>query len=514
MDHPIARSGLEQLLIDESPQALVVTSPQGEVWLWNRMAQHTFGYSAEEALGRPLAQLLVPRDRADEYAGLRQRALAEGESQARAAMRCHKDGRLLYVDLYTRAVREDGAPRQGTDGVRCYVSSYRDVTAQRVARDAQWIGQRYRNLLESVPDAIVIVNDSGRIVLFNSQAERLFARRREQVIGSSIETLLPQRYRQAHIGHRTRFHGTPQLRSMGAGLELYGLRGDGDAGEEFPVEISLSPLDTEEGKFVMSAIRDTTERKRFERELQEKNAALQVANQAKDRFLATMSHELRTPLNAIIGFTGILLMRLGGELTAEQERQLGIVKSSAEHLLSLINDLLDVARIQAGMVQLNFEPVDVGALLREVHASLMPLAQAKALAFELGVSEPSPVLQVDRRALRQILINLINNAIKFTERGSVSLGLVNGSGEVRIEVCDTGVGISEADQGKLFGAFTQVGDPRRRPEGTGMGLHLSARLAELLGARIEVKSRLGEGSCFSLHFPAQGTREQPAVAAA
>ncbi|MDZ5456399.1 PAS domain-containing sensor histidine kinase [Azohydromonas lata] len=490
------RRSLEQLLIDESPQALVVTSPEGEVWLWNRQAQQTFGYSADEALGRPLVELLVPPDHVAEHEALQQRALDEGEAQARAAMRRHQDGRLLYVDLFKRVVRDDG----DAGGVRCFISSYRDVTAQKVARDAQWIGQRYRNLLESVPDAIVIVNDSGRIVLFNSQAEKLFGRRREQVVGASIETLLPARYRQAHIGHRSRYHGAPTLRNMGAGLELFGLRGDGDAGVEFPVEISLSPLETEEGLFVMSAIRDTTERKRFERELQEKNAALQVANQAKDRFLATMSHELRTPLNAIIGFTGILLMRLGGDLTAEQERQLGIVKSSAEHLLSLINDLLDVARIQAGMVQLNPEPVDVGALLREVHASLMPLAQAKALAFDIAAPADSPVLQVDRRALRQILINLCNNAIKFTEQGSVGLALSQAQGRTRIQVCDTGVGISEADQQKLFGAFTQVGDPRRRPEGTGMGLHLSARLAELLGANIEVQSRVGEGSCFTLCF--------------
>jgi PAS domain S-box-containing protein len=496
---------LEQLLIDESPQALVVTSAEGEVWLWNRMAQETFGYTADEALGRLLPELLVPEDRAHEYEALQQRALAEGEAQARAVMRRHKDGRLLYVDLFKRVVRDRGGAA-GVGEAPCFISSYRDVTAQKVARDAQWIGQRYRNLLESVPDAIVIVNDSGRIVLFNSQAEKLFGRRREQIIGASIEALLPARYRQAHIGHRSRFQGAPQVRSMGAGLELNGLRGEGDAGEEFPVEISLSPLETEEGRFVMSAIRDITERKRFERELQEKNAALQVANQAKDRFLATMSHELRTPLNAIIGFTGILLMRLGGELTAEQERQLGIVKSSAEHLLSLINDLLDVARIQAGMVQLNPEPVDVGALLREVHASLMPLAQAKALAFEVALPEAVPVLQVDRRALRQILINLSNNAIKFTEHGSVRLVLNQAQEHTRIQVCDTGVGITEADQKKLFAAFTQVGDPRRRPEGTGMGLHLSARLAELLGANIEVESHAGEGSCFTLNFSAQATQ--------
>jgi protein-histidine pros-kinase len=251
--HPTSREALERLLVDESPQALVVLSPEGEVLFWNRMCEHIFGYAQAEALGRELAALVVPPNRVDEDRMARQQAL-DADVHIGAATRRHKDGRLLYVDVTTHAVRN------GVGDLHTWVISMRDVTAQRVERDARWIDQRYRNLLESVPDAIVIVNDSGRIVLFNSQAERLFVCRRDDMIGSSIEKLLPTRYRHAHIGHRTRYHGAPQMRSMGAGLELYGLRGDGT---EFPVEISLSPLDTEEGQFVMSAIRDITERKCF-----------------------------------------------------------------------------------------------------------------------------------------------------------------------------------------------------------------------------------------------------------
>lgn len=482
-----AGQSFERLWLDEAPDALVVLSPAGEVLLWNRMAEATFGYTAAEAKGRPLVELIVPADRFEEEMAAR-RAAGDGDVLLRAALRCHRDGRLLYVDISLRSVRHAGE-------LSGHVMSCKDVTAFKVARDARQVEQRYRDLLESVPDAIIIVNQGGRIVLFNGQAERIFGWSRAEMVGASMEMLLPPRYRSAHFGHRMRFHRSPQVRSMGAGLELYGLRRDG---HEFPVEISLSPLTSEDDDLVMSAIRDITERKQTETALQKMNAELRVANQAKDRFLATMSHELRTPLNAILGFTGILLMRLPGEINAEQENQLGIVKSSAEHLLSLINDLLDLAKIQAGMYRLSPELVDVGALVAEVQAQLEPLARAKALGFETAVPAQPLLRQADRRALRQILINFVNNAIKFTDRGCVRLSVGHADEGWRVDVADEGIGISPEDQARLFSAFTQVGDPRRRPDGTGMGLHVCATLATLMGGRIEVQSQPGAGSCFSL----------------
>ena len=483
---PVGQS-YERLWLEEAPDALIVLSPTGEVLLWNRMAEATFGYAANEARGQSLLDLIVPADRIEEELAARRSAM-EADVLLRAALRCHRDGRLLYVDLNLRAVHEVGQP----SGL---VMSCRDVTAFKVARDATQVEQRYRDLLESVPDAIIIVNQGGRVVLANGQAERIFGWSRQEMVGAPMEMLMPARYRSAHHGHRVRFHRAPQVRSMGAGLELYGLRRDG---QEFPVEISLSPLDSEDGGLVMSAIRDITDRKQAEMALQKMNAELRVANQAKDRFLATMSHELRTPLNAILGFTGILLMRLPGEINAEQEGQLNIVKSSAEHLLLLINDLLDLAKIQAGMYRLSPELVDVGALVAEVQAQLEPLARAKQLALRLQQPAEPLLRQADRRALRQIVINFANNAIKFTDRGSVRLTVDHADGQWWVEVCDDGIGISAEDQARLFSAFTQVGDPRRRPDGTGMGLHVCATLATLMGGRIAVRSEPGAGSCFTL----------------
>ena len=229
------------------------------------------------------------------------------------------------------------------------------------------------------------------------------------------------------------------------------------------------------------------------------------ANQAKDRFLASMSHELRTPLNAIIGFTGTLLMKLPGPLNADQEKQLRTVQTGARHLLALINDLLDLSKIEDGKVALNLVPVDCKEVIDEVAASLRPQAEAKGLEFSVAVPQ-ALVVRSDRRALSQIVINLANNAIKFTERGSVRIVALrreeNGSRTSEISVEDTGIGIRPEGQKKLFGAFTQVDDSAsRRYEGTGLGLHLSQKLAEALGGRIELKSEYGRGSTFTLVLP-------------
>jgi protein-histidine pros-kinase len=606
-----------QTLIEETPDAVIAVTLDGKVLYWNPGAEATFGYTREEATGRPLTELVIPEDRLEEAESMAAEALS-GKSTNFETLRRRKDGSLVYVNASTRAVRD-------ADGqVTCLVTNKKDVTHLKVVRDSRMIEARYRDLLESTPDAIIIANNIGRIVLANGQAEIIFGYSRAEMVGQPIETLLPGRYRTAHIAHRSLFFGQPRTRSMGAGLELNGLRKSGEEfpveislsplatdgevlvmsairditdrkkadqkfrdlleaapdamvivdgngqivlvnsqtqnlfgytrsellgqpieilvperfrrqhpahrngyfaspivrpmgaglqlfgqrkdGTEFPVEISLSPLQTEEGMLVSSSIRDVTERKAFEARLQETNIQLEAASQAKDRFLASMSHELRTPLNAIIGFTGTLLMRLPGPLTPDQEEQLRTVQGSGRHLLSLINDLLDLAKIESGTVTLNLERIICQEAVADVVAQLRPLAEARGLGFELSMPPEHLWLETDRRALTQILINLVNNAVKFTETGHVRVHVAHlndgESARTEIEVVDTGMGIRLEDQGRLFRAFERMQAPRDpNVEGTGLGLHLSQKLAELLGAQIRLESEPGKGSTFTLVIP-------------
>jgi two-component system sensor histidine kinase/response regulator len=239
------------------------------------------------------------------------------------------------------------------------------------------------------------------------------------------------------------------------------------------------------------------------REIALKNLELAEASRMKSAFIANMSHELRTPLNAIIGFTGALLMKLPGPLTGEQDKQLNTIRGSARHLLSLINDILDVARIEAGKVTLLVEPVRCQELVAEVVDTLRPLAAQKGLALEIELAAQPISVDTDRRALTQILINLANNAIKFTERGTVRLSLSQREEEGQLvtefAVADSGAGIREQDQAKLFQAFSQLDSTStRHVEGAGLGLYLCQNLANLIGGTLFFRSDFGHGSTFTL----------------
>jgi signal transduction histidine kinase len=332
-----------------------------------------------------------------------------------------------------------------------------------------------------------------------------------------VEVLIPQELRARHAEHRSHYRRNPTTRTMGSGLPLEGIRKDGS---RFPVEISLSPSPSAEEFRTTAIIRDITERRAAEarlRKIQEDytqrlaesnaeleltNRELQRANRLKTEFLASMSHELRTPLHTIIGFSELLGEQLEGPLNPKQIRFVQHIHKDSLHLLELINDILDISKIEEGRLELHPEAFDFGALVAESLASVRTLAAAKSQLLETDLNVPSAI-EADRLRIRQVLVNLLSNAIKFTpEQGRIRLEARVQDSFVVISVMDTGIGIPPEEHDFIFDKFHQVGATTLGVrEGTGLGLAITKRLVEQHGGTIRVDSHPGKGSTFFVTLP-------------
>ncbi len=359
-------------------------------------------------------------------------------------------------------------------------------------------------LLDAAPDAMLVVHESGTIVLVNAQTESMFGFAHEELVGQPIAALLPGFYQAADPQLRNGYVKNPRVRSMRPGFELCGVRKNAS---EFAVEISVSQIATAAGTMVSIAVRDISERKAKETNLIATRREAERANRAKSEFLAAASQNLRQPLQTLELLSGVLNR---GANTAKAVQALAAQRAALNAMSDLLNTLLDISKLESGVVIPDINNCSVQTIFRRLRANFE--AQAAAKGIRLLVDDCTDTVRTDAGLLEQLVQNLVANAIRYTREGSVSLRCRRCKSSVRIEVADTGIGIAQEQINVLFDEFYQIkggaGAPR---EGHGLGLAIVERLSQLLGHRIEVESTPGKGSCFAITLPCgEPALKQPA----
>jgi PAS domain S-box-containing protein len=388
----------------------------------------------------------------------------------------------------------------------------RDAEVRRQRRQAEEAlhdsEARKAAIFDSALDSIISIDHQGRIIEFNPQAEKTFGYTRDEVVGQNLdELIIPPSLRARHREALARYVATGKGTVVGRRIEISGMRSDGS---EFPVELSLTSIPSKTQPMFTAYLRDLTEQKRQEellqrgRELEEQSLRIQEANRLKSEFLANMSHELRTPLNAVIGFAEVLIDGKAGALNQDQREYLNDILTSGQHLLQLINDVLDLAKIEAGRMELYPEAFSIKTVADEVCTIMRQIAAKRYITIALEAPPAEDTVNLDLRKFKQVLYNLLSNAVKFShEEGVVKLRIAFAAEEqLEIQVKDSGIGIKADDLPRIFREFEQLesGASRRFP-GTGLGLALSKKIVELHNGTISVQSEFGQGSTFNITMP-------------
>ncbi len=471
--------------------------------LWDARMHDLYGLTPERFGGDHAAWIACvhPDDRVFCETAIR-RAL-RGEQDYDIEFRTVRpDGLVRHVKGSARVVFDETGRALRMTGINQDISGIKQIEQEvRAHRDRllELVDEKtasLRAVVDHAAEGIITTDSAGVILGFNLAAERMFGHTAAAAVGQKVNMLMPAPYDKAHDGYIERYLGGASSQVIGVGRESVGLRADGSS---FPIYIAVSEFAVGRDRRFTAVVHDISKQKALEASLVHAREVAEAANHAKGSFLANMSHEIRTPLNAIIGLAHLL--RWSG-LTSEQCERLGKIDSAANHLLSVINDILDLSKIDAGKLELEHLDFGLSAVLEYVRTLIADQAQAKGLTVAVEAEGVPEWLHGDPTRLRQALLNFAGNAVKFAEHGTISLRAAvledcGGSLLVRFTVDDEGIGIAEDKLYRVFHAFEQVDiSTSRRYGGTGLGLTITRRLAEMMGGEVGVQSELGRGSTF------------------
>jgi len=378
----------------------------------------------------------------------------------------------------------------GLEAAVLWVTAYLVLRYRASTRSLEDREQRLRVLVGTAVDGVMIIDANGTVQEYNPACEQLFGYRADEVIGRNVKMLMPPPYREEHDEYLHRYRATGNKRIIGIGREVEGRRKDGTT---FPMELSVGEARPGGQQVFVGIIRDITARKTAEQSLRIAKEQAESASHAKSQFLANMSHEIRTPMNAVLGYTQ--LIENDPELPESYRRPLRAIHSAGNHLISLIDDILDLSKIEAGAMELDTSDFDLDDLTEDVSEMFAIRCEQKGLHWQADVRIGERAVHADDRKLRQILINLLGNSVKFTDRGQVGLIVEQSGRRYTFSVSDTGPGITEVSQKRIFEPFQQAEEGEAKG-GTGLGLAITRRHIELMGGSLSLESTPGEGSCF------------------